>query len=1031
MGDDTPLAVLSRRPRLLYTYFKQLFAQVTNPAIDSIRERSVMSLNMYLGGRIGLFDELPQKVSLLELESPFLLSGEFAALGDTPGLKGKLVTLQGLFSPTGGQDALEVALKELCTRAEEAVRAGARVLVLSDRGVDAAHAAIPMLLMTGAVHHQLVRAGLRMECDLVCDTGEAREVHQYATLFGFGANAIHPWLAYQVVRELYETSASEDSQEKVAASLQEALGHYCKITEYGLYKIMAKMGISTLFSYHAAQMFEALGLSKRVIDECFVGTTTNIGGIGYRQIAEETLRRHAAAFQVEEPVAELGAEGYYRVNKRGEGEFHGWNPKLVAGMHKALKSGKTEDFDKFLETGDQHQPVGLKDLLSFRYAAQPVPLEQVEGIEDIRSRFTTAGMSLGAISPETHECLAIALNSIGGKSNSGEGGEDPVRFMPRENGDNANSAIKQVASGRFGVTAEYLSNAREIEIKISQGAKPGEGGQLPGHKVTPLIARLRYSVPGVTLISPPPHHDIYSIEDLAQLIFDLKEVNPRAKVCVKLVSGAGVGTIAAGVAKAYADVILISGHEGGTGASPIASIKNAGSAWEIGLAEAHQVLMMNDLRGRVTLRTDGGMKTGRDIVIAALLGAEEFNFGTAALIAAGCAMFRVCHLNTCPVGVATQREDLRAKFRGKPENVIQFFNGVAEDVRRYLSLLGAKTFNEIIGRTDLLEQIDDTANDKTRSITLSGLLHNPDPTGELDRIHTRERNDRFGNEGSLDDQVLQEAQHTIRGRSRFFRGFYKIRNVNRCLGTRISGEIAYLHGNDGLFPRSLDLTFRGSAGQSLGTFLIKGVRLTLLGEANDYVGKGMSGGEIVVRPRESDTFAWHENIIMGNTCLYGATGGALFAAGQAGERFAVRNSGAVSVVEGVGDHACEYMTRGTVFVIGPTGRNFAAGMSGGLAFVYDPDNRFASRCNQQMVSIKNIVDEDEVRSLKQLLSLHVSQTQSPWGQKLLDEWSNTIQHIRKVLPHSSIPDEPENTYSFVDIATPSGVTTTPLEAVTA
>lgn len=1028
MGDDTPLAILSRRPRLLYTYFKQLFAQVTNPAIDSIRERSVMSLNMYLGGRLGLFEDLPQRARLVELSSPFLLPREMASLATIPALEGKVVTLSGLFEIEKGPDQLEVALKQLCIQAETAVREqGARVLILSDRGVDSRHAAIPMLLATGAVHQQLVNAGLRLECDLVCDTGEAREVHQFATLLGFGANAIHPWLAYQVVQDIVQNELEEGEELDFA----KALSNYRKVSEYGLYKIMAKMGISTLFSYHAAQIFEALGLSKKVIDECFFGTTSNIGGIGYRQIAEETLVRHQKAFPVEDPelAKELEAEGYYRVNKRGEGEFHAWNPKLVAGMHRFIRSGKEEDFSKYIDMGDQHQPVAIKDLLQVRFNNEAIPLEEVEGIEEIRSRFTTAGMSLGAISPETHECLAIALNSIGGKSNSGEGGEDPVRFIPGEDGRNANSAIKQVASGRFGVNAEYLTNAREIEIKISQGAKPGEGGQLPGHKVSPLIARLRYSVPGVTLISPPPHHDIYSIEDLAQLIFDLKEVNPRAKVCVKLVSGAGIGTIAAGVAKAYADVILVSGHEGGTGASPLASIKNAGSAWEIGLAEAHQVLIMNDLRGRVTLRTDGGMKTGLDIVKAALLGAEEFNFGTAALIAAGCAMFRVCHLNICPVGIATQREDLRAKFRGKPENIIQFFNGVAEDVRRYLSRLGARSLKEVIGRTDLLEQIDDPINEKTRMVSLAGLLHNPDPSGELDRIHTRERNDRFGNEGSLDDQILQEAHHSIRGRAAAFKKTFRIRNINRCVGTRISGEIAYIHGNEGLAPRSLDLTFEGSAGQSFGTFLIQGVRMKLIGEANDYVGKGMSGGEIVVRPRDSEIFDWNENIILGNTCLYGATGGALFAAGQAGERFAVRNSGAVAVVEGVGDHACEYMTRGTVLVLGPVGRNFAAGMSGGLAFVYDPEHRLDSRCNQEMVRIHGLTDEQESADLYRLLEIHVNQTGSMWARQLLNDWCQTITHIRKVAPIPPVAEAPINRYEFVDIAYPQGVTTTPLVAL--
>ena len=604
------------------------------------------------------------------------------------------------------------------------------------------------------------------------------------------------------------------------------------------------------------------------------------------------------------------------------------------------------------------------------------------------------------------------MNRIGGKSNSGEGGEDPVRFSIRENGDSANSAIKQVASGRFGVTAEYLANAKEIEIKMAQGAKPGEGGQLPGHKVSPLIARLRFSVPGVTLISPPPHHDIYSIEDLAQLIFDLKEVNPRAKVCVKLVSSSGVGTVAAGVAKAYADVILVSGHEGGTGASPLASIKNAGSSWEIGVAEAHQVLMMNGLRNRVVLRTDGGMKTGRDIVVAAILGAEEFNFGTAALIASGCAMFRVCHLNTCPVGVATQREDLRAKFRGKPEYVINYFNAVAEDVRGYLAKLGARTLNEIIGRTELLEQIDDPSNPKTKMVNLAGLLHNPDPTNELERYHTRERNERFGAEGSLDEQLLQEARDVILGKSARLVARYKITNVNRDVGTHLSGQIAYQRGNHALPPGTIDLTFTGSAGQSFGAFLVGGLRLLLNGEANDYVGKGMAGGEIVIRPRPAEKYRWADNVIIGNTCLYGATGGALFAAGWAGERFAVRNSGATAVVEGVGNHGCEYMTRGVVAILGPVGTNFGAGMSGGLAFVYDAGGVLASRINPQMIGIERLNNEDEIGSLRQLVSVHAKVTGSPHAQALVDSWESAIGKFWKVVPHPPVPDAPAQVYTF-------------------
>jgi len=1020
MGDDTPLAVLSRRPRLLYSYFKQLFAQVTNPPIDSIREKSVMSLTMYLGGRLGLFEELPQTKGFVELDTPILSDAELAALATVPALKGHVVTLSVLFDAAGGPDTLERFLKELATKAQAAVeQSDATVIILSDRGATREKIAAPMLLAASAVHQQLVRAGLRIRCDLVAETGEARDVHQLACLLGFGVNAVNPWLALELVAAL---ATSGNTSKPVTA--EQARKHYTETIGAGLLKIMAKMGISTLFSYRGAQMFEALGLSAKVMGECFTGTPSPIGGIDYRQIAEEAFLRHARAFpaldsadpdQIGQAAAApaLHNEGYYRVNKKGEGEYHGWNPKVVSAMNKFTRSGTAEDFAGWKANADEHQPLAIKDLLKLRYGMRPaVALHEVEPIEDIRKRFTTAGMSLGALSPEAHEALAIAMNRIGGKSNSGEGGEDPARFNIRENGDSANSAIKQVASGRFGVTAEYLANAKEIEIKMAQGAKPGEGGQLPGAKVTPLIARLRHSVPGVMLISPPPHHDIYSIEDLAQLIFDLKEVNPRAKVCVKLVSSSGVGTVAAGVAKAYADVILVSGHEGGTGASPLASIKNAGSAWEIGVAEAHQVLMMNGLRGRVVLRTDGGMKTGRDIVIAALLGAEEFNFGTAALIAAGCAMFRVCHLNTCPVGVATQREDLRAKFRGKPENVINYFNSVAEDVRYYLAKLGARTLNDIIGRTELLEQIDDPANAKTKFLNLSGLLHNPDPSNEHDRYHTRERNERFGAEGSIDENILQEARDVILGKSSRIVARYKITNVNRDIGTHLSGQIAYQLGNRGLKPATIDLTFTGSAGQSFGAFLVQGVRLTLNGEANDYVAKGMAGGEIIIRPKPSETYAWKDNCIAGNTCLYGATGGALFAAGWAGERFGVRNSGATAVVEGVGDHGCEYMTGGVIVVLSRVGKNFGAGMSGGLAFVYDDRNVLPDRINPAMISLERLTGDAESDALRQLIAKHAELTGSPHATWLVDNWTVVLNKFWKVVPHPPTPETPKSVYQF-------------------
>ncbi len=996
MGDDAPLAVLSRRPKLVYSYFKQLFAQVTNPPIDSIREKSVMTLGATLGPRVGLFETELAASGVLTLDSPILFDREVQALFDVPLFRGAVARLPALFDVAAGPDAMAAAVHELARAAQAAVETqGVKILILSDRGLSAQRAAIPMLVAVGAVQHQLIRAGVRLKCDVMVETAEAREVHHIACLTGFGANAVNPYLALATVREL---AAANKLSRPVSA--EEAEENYKKSIDAGLLKVMARMGISTLASYRGAQVFEALGLGNKVVEECFAGTPSPIGGIGYRQIAEETLRRHARAFprSGEEPSG-LTREGSYKVSRTGDWEFHGWNPKVVAAMHKFVKSHAPADYESFARAAEEHPPATLKDLLKIRFPAQGLPLEDVESVEDIRRRFTTAGMSLGALSPEVHETLAVAMNRIGGKSNSGEGGEDPARFVQRENGDSANSALKQIASGRFGVTAEYLANAREIEIKMAQGAKPGEGGQLPGHKVTPLIARLRYSVPGVTLISPPPHHDIYSIEDLAQLILDLKEVNPRAKVCVKLVSSSGVGTVAAGVAKAYADVVLVSGHEGGTGASPLGSVKNAGSDWVLGVSEAHQVLMMNGLRKRVTLRTDGGLKTGRDIVVAAILGAEEFNFGTAALLSLGCAMFRVCHLNTCPVGVATQRDDLRAKFRGRPEDVIAYFNAVAQEVRVILARLGAPTLNDVVGRPELLEQIDDPENPKTRFINLSGVLHNVDPTGQLDRIHTRERNERFGSEGTLDELIEQEARHVIAGRTGRFTGRYKVKNTNRCLGTHLSGQIAYLRGSHNpLAPRTIDLYFNGTAGQSFGTFLVEGVRMTLTGEANDYVGKGMSGGELVIRPHAEETFAWETNVILGNTCLYGATGGTLFAAGWAGERFAVRNSGATAVVEGVGDHGCEYMTRGTVVVLGRTGLNFGAGMSGGLAYVYDERDVLPQRYNPSMVVLERLGVASEIESLRRLVAAHAEATGSPHAGRLLADWPAAVPKFWKVAP---------------------------------
>ena len=994
MGDDTPIAVLSKRPRLLYDYFKQLFAQVTNPPIDSIREKVVMSLTAALGRRQSWLEETEAHAKLVKVETPLMLEYELTALREIADPAFQHETIYCHFNAQKGASDLEPALDSICGLASAAVARGKTILILSDRLTDATKVPIPMLLAVGAVHHHLIREGNRLKVSLVCESGEARDVHHFAALVGYGASVVNPYIAIDTVRQAVE---SGDYGE---INLEKAIANFRQSIESGMLKIMSKMGISTISSYRGAQIFEAIGISSRVVDRCFFGTTSQIGGIDFLQIAQDVLRRHNQAYGNPEN-AMLDEGGNYAYLSGGRGEFHAFNKPVVAALHRFIKSGQRAEFLKYMETVEKREPVAPRDLLRFK-VCPPVPIEEVEPVENIRSRFTTAGMSLGALSPEAHECLAIAMNSIGGKSNSGEGGEDSARYTARPNGDNPNSAIKQVASGRFGVTPEYLASASELEIKMAQGSKPGEGGQLPGHKVSPMIARLRHSVPGVPLISPPPHHDIYSIEDLAQLIYDLKQVNPRAKVCVKLVSESGVGTIAAGVAKAYADVVLISGHDGGTGASPLSSIKHAGGPFEFGVAEAHQTLMLNDLRSRIVLRTDGGMKTGRDIVMAALLGAEEFNFGTAALVAAGCAMFRVCHLNTCPVGVATQKDELRLRFRGKPENVVAFFNGVAQEVREILAGLGARSLNEVIGRTDLVERrpLDDFPPEiraKIASLDLSRLLYQVDPTGSSTRIHTRERNERFG-DSSLDDRIVGDAKSALTAKGPV-KLSYKINNTHRNIGTRVSGIIGYAHGDKGLPDGSIDLTLRGSAGQSLGTFLATGIRIKLFGEANDYVGKGMNGGEIIVRPPDGCKFVWADNTIVGNTVMYGATGGKLFVAGRAGERFCVRNSGGTAVVEGVGDHGCEYMTGGVVVILGSTGRNFGAGMSGGLAYVFDPDQSFGNHYNPAMVGIERLKDPEEEKPLQKLIYQHLEYTESPRASEILKHWKDTAGQFWRVVPH--------------------------------
>ena len=954
MGDDTPIAPLSRVPQSLYAYLRQRFAQVTNPAIDPLREELVMSLVMYLGRRGSLLAQRPGAGgaggaggrTLLRIEHPVLLAEEMAALRRAVG--SDVATLSAVWEAAAGPDELARALETLSRDAVTTVRRGATILVISDRDADKTRAPVPMALAVGAVHQRLVQARQRVRVGLVAEAGDAWDVHHLAALFGYGAEAVHPWLALQCFRDA-ESSAAQ----------------YRSAAEKGLLKILSKMGISTLQSYTGAQIFEAIGLGPEVIDRCFTGTASVIGGIGFKEIAEDVLTRHQGSGVLPD---------HGRIRYRRDGEDHGWSPPLVRALQHA-------EYDGFAAGVRGRAPAGPRDLLDFR--EQPaVPLDEVEPAEEIRRRFISSAMSLGALSPEAHATLAIAMNRMRARSNSGEGGEDPATYATRADGDRADNRIKQVASGRFGVTAAYLVRADELEIKIAQGSKPGEGGQLPGHKVTDLIARLRHAVVGIPLISPPPHHDIYSIEDLAQLIHDLKQVNPAARVGVKLVAEAGVGTVAAGVAKAYADYVLISGHNGGTGASPLSSIKHAGSPWEVGLAETQAILMRNKLRERIEVRVDGGLRTGRDVVIAALLGAESFGFGTAAVVALGCAMARQCHLNTCPTGIATQRPELRAKFRGTPEQVIAYFTFIAEDVRRIMASLGARRLDDLIGRNELLQRIERPETPRARSLDLSFLLQRH---GTGARRRTVERNVRPGIV-SLDAEILEHKGSAPR--------VFTIGNHHLTVGARIAGELARVHGGAGP-GEPLRLRFRGSAGQSFGAFTLPRMHLQLEGEANDHVGKGLCGGEIVIRPFRGAGYA--SGVLIGNTALYGATSGRLFAAGSAGDRFAVRNSGAVAVIEGAGDHCCEYMTGGVVVVLGPVGRNFAAGMSNGIAYVLDEGGLLESRCNLEMVAVGGLNTMDE-RVLRKLIQQHFHKSGSTRARMILGQWEAYRSLFRKVAP---------------------------------
>ncbi len=980
MGDDTPPSTLNRPGRLLYTYFRQRFAQVTNPPIDSLREKIVMSLDTYLGRRHSILEEEPEAARLVHLESPIMSEGELVQLREgTP--DGFLVTtLKARFPVKDGAEGLRRALDDLCTAASAAVVDGCQALVVSDRSADETHAPIPMLLAVSTVHHHLIREGLRMRASIVAEAGDARDVHQLATLIGFGASAICPYLAFETLGALVAAEEFEDM------ALEEVIKNYRKATDAGVLKIMSKMGISAVSSYHGGQIFEVLGLGDEVIERSFAGATSRIGGIGFSDIAADVIERHAQAYSTEK----LERGGWYKF--RRDGDYHANGPHVWRALHKTVQGGGAEEYRAYRDLVHSRPPTALRDLLDFSSDRDPIELDRVEAVTDILPRFQTGAMSLGALSPEAHEDLARAMNRIGGRANTGEGGEDPRRYTPDGDKLDANSAVKQVASGRFGVTPAYLVGAQELEIKIAQGAKPGEGGQLPGHKVSAYIAGLRHVTEGTPLISPPPHHDIYSIEDIAQLIYDLKVVNPAARVIVKLVASEGVGTIAAGLAKAYADVIQISGADGGTGASPLTSLKYAGSPWELGLAETQQTLMLNGLRGRVILTTDGGLHTGRDVVVAALLGAERYGFGTTALIAIGCKMARQCHLNTCPVGIATQAEEMREKYFGTPEMLIEFLTHVGEEVREILASLGYERLDDVIGRADLLTQLPSEEGDRWRGVDLSKMI----TAASNGPAHVmQERNDRPGS--PLDDRILEDIGGAIENGGTF-QGSYDILNRDRTVGGRISGRIAQVHGDGGLPPGSIDLCFRGSAGQSFGAWLAHGVRLNLIGEANDYVAKGMHGGEITVCPPPGSRFLEQKATLVGNTVLYGATGGDLFVAGGAGERFGVRNSGGRAVVEGVGDHGCEYMTGGVVVILGDTGRNLGAGMSNGMAYVLDAYGDLPSRMNHDLVEMQPVVHPEDIELLKTMIERHYERTGSRRAQELLSAWDEALPKFQKVAP---------------------------------
>ncbi len=987
MGYDSPLAVLSKKPQLLYNYFKQMFAQVTNPPIDAIREKIITSVVTTIGPENNLIKPGPESCRKIQIPTPILTNGQLNKLYQS---SFKSETLSILFSAASAVPNFEEVLNNLFEEADKAVDNGVSLLVLSDRGVNAEYAALPALLAVSGLHHHLIRNGRRSKVSIIVESGEPREVHHFAALLGFGAEAINPYLAFESIRGLIQMDDLREIQ------FEEAVELYRKAATDGIVKVLSKMGISTIQSYRGAQIFEAVGINKDVIDQYFAQTASRIGGIGLDIIAEEVLIRHHKAFAEEKRGVEKTLESGDDFQWRHNGEDHQYNPRTIHLLQQACRTNNYhlfKEYSKLLTDANQNLQ-SIRGLLSFK-KQEAIPIDEVESIEDICKRFKTGAMSYGSISGEAHEALAIAMNRIGGKSNSGEGGEDPSRYTPDSNGDMRRSAIKQVASGRFGVSSHYLVSADEIQIKVAQGAKPGEGGHLPGKKVYPWIAEVRGSTPGVGLISPPPHHDIYSIEDLAELIHNLKNANPAARISVKLVSEVGVGTIAAGVAKGRADLVLISGYDGGTGAAPRTSLKHAGLPWEIGLAETHQTLLLNRLRDRIVVETDGKMMTGRDVVIAALLGAEEYGFSTAPLVVLGCILMRVCHLDTCPVGVATQNPELRKKFTGEPEHVANFMRFIAMEVRELMAELGFKTINEMIGRTDILEANKAITHWKTKGIDLAALLYQPEVPESTSRYATVEQV--HGLDKTLDKQELIPLCKEALEKQEPVEATLSIRNINRVAGTMLGSEITKRYGAEGLPEDTIRLTFTGSAGQSFGAFIPSGLTMTLVGDANDFIGKGLSGGKMIVHPSRKSTFIPEKNIIVGNVSFYGATAGEAYINGIAGERFCVRNSGATVVVEGVGDHACEYMTGGKVVVLGSTGKNFAAGMSGGVAFVLDEAKDFQVKCNQEQVYLDLLQDEPELQSVYQLIEKHVHYTKSPKGKRILDNWKDVSKKFVRVI----------------------------------